>query len=82
MGKGGVSALGTKRKGVAAFKQNRAGAWYVCRGCEGSMLVKMSSAIAKTAPGCRRKAGLAPLSTETTAAACRANTAPAGITWL
>lgn len=70
--------MGTKRKGVAAFKQNRAEACYVCRGCEASMLVKMSSAIGKRAPGCRRKAELAALSTETMAAACRPNTAPAG----
>jgi len=39
------------------------------------MLAKMSSAIGKMAPGCRRKAGLAPLSTETMAAACWAHAA-------
>lgn len=40
------------------------------------MLAKMSSAIGKMAPGCRRKAGLAPLSTETMAVACWAHAAP------
>lgn len=72
--KGGGSAKGTKKKGGATFRQT----------VQQLRMVHACSDVLnsrKEGPGHRRKARLAPLSTEIRVTTCRANAVPTGIAW-